>query len=98
MSDADGITEVEIFGERYTLRATDTPEYLSRVARYVNDKFHEVAKEGPSLSPVKVAVLASLNIADDLFKRGEAKERTEQELLARIDGILQLLHHGGGAE
>jgi len=98
MADAEGVTEVEIFGERYTLRATDSPEYLARVARYVNDKFHEVAKEGPALSPARVAVLASLNIADDLFKRDEAKERTEQELLARIDGILQLLHHGGGAE
>ena len=98
MTDADGVMEVEIFGERYTLRATDSPEYLARVARYVNDKFHEVAKEGPTLSPAKVAVMASLNIADDLFKRGEAKERTEQELVARIDGILQLLHRGGGAE
>ena len=97
MTGAERVTEVEIFGERYTLRATDSPEYLARVARYVNDKFHEVAKEGPTLAPVKVAVLASLNIADDLFKRGEAKERSEQELLARIDGILQLLHRGGGA-
>jgi hypothetical protein len=42
--------------------------------------------------------MASLNIADDLFKQGEAKGRNEQELLARIDGILRLLHHGGGAE
>jgi cell division protein ZapA (FtsZ GTPase activity inhibitor) len=45
-----------------------------------------------------VAVLASLNIADDLFKRDEAKHRVEQELLARIDGIFQLLHRGGVAE
>jgi len=37
-------------------------------------------------------VLASLNIADDLFKRDEANARTAQELLARIDGIFQLLH------
>jgi len=97
MTSAERVTEVEIFGERYTLRATDSPEYLARVARYVNDKFHEVAKESPTLTLVKVAVLASLNIADDLFRQDEAKEQIEQELLARIDGILQLLHRGGAA-
>ncbi|HXZ43311.1 MAG TPA: cell division protein ZapA [archaeon] len=94
MSDEE-LTEVQIFGERYTLRATDSPEYLNRVAEYVDTKFHEVAKESPALTPVKVAVLASLNIADDLFKRDEAKDRIQRELLARIDGIFQLLQHGG---
>ena len=97
MTADEGVIEVEFFGERYTLRATDSPEYLSRVAEYVSDKFHEVVKESPALTPVKVAVLASLNIADDLFKRDEAKDQAEKELLARIDGIFQLLHRGGVA-
>jgi cell division protein ZapA len=95
MTSDEEVTEVQIFGERYTLRATDSPEYLNRVAEYVDTKFHEVAKESPALPPVKVAVLASLNIADDLFKRDEAKDRIQKELLARIDGIFQLLQHGG---
>ena len=95
MTPGEEVTEVLIFGERYTLRATDTPEYLNRVAEYVDGKFHEVAKESPALAPVKVAVLASLNIADDLFKKDEAKRRVEKELLARIDGIFQLLHRDG---
>ena len=92
MRAGDEVTEVQILGDRYTLRATDSPEYLNRVAEYVDGKFHEVVKESPTLTPVKVAVLASLNIADDLFKRDEANARTAQELLARIDGIFQLLH------
>jgi cell division protein ZapA len=97
MAAGEGVIEVEFFGERYTLRATDSPEYLNRVAEYVNGKFHEVVKESPALTPVKVAVLASLNIADDLLKRDEAKDQAEKELLARIDGIFQLLHRGGVA-
>jgi len=97
MAAGEGVIEVEFFGERYTLRATDSPEYLNRVAEYVNGKFHELVKESPALTPVKVAVLASLNIADDLLKRDEAKDQAEKELLARIDGIFQLLHRGGVA-
>ncbi len=91
------IAEVEIFGERYTLRATDSPDYLLRVAEYVDGKFHEVAKGGSALSPSKMAVLASLNIADELFKREERTRRVEQELLARIERIFQMLTCGGVA-
>jgi len=98
MTAGEGVSEVEIFGERYLLRATDSPDYLNRVAEYVDGKFHEVARESPTLTPAKVAVLASLNIADDLFKRDEAARRAEQELLARIDGIFQLLHRKDLAE
>jgi len=95
MRPGEDVTEVEIFGERYTLRASETPEYLNQVAEYVDGKFHEVAKESPALTPVKIAVLASLNIADDLFKKDEAKHRAEKELLARIEEIFGLLHRDG---
>lgn len=91
-------TEVEIFGERYSLQASDSPDYLHRVAEYVDGKFCEVAKESPTLAPGRVAVLASLNIADELFKREEEKRQAEQTVLARIDGIFELLHRGGVAE
>ena len=90
-------TEVEIFGERYVLRASDAPGYLQQVAEYVDGKFREVAKESPALVSSKVAVLASLNIADDLFKRDEAARRLEEELIARIDGLVELLHRGSAA-
>ncbi len=98
MTAGDRHTEVEIFGERYMLRGTDSPDYLRHVAEYVDGKFQEVAKGSPSLVPAKVAVLASLNIADELFKQNEAVRRQEDELLTRIDGLVQLLESGGVAQ
>lgn len=97
MKTGDGGTEVLIFGERYMLRSDDRPEHLHRVAEFVDGKFLEVAKGSPALAPSKVAVLASLNIADELFKHDEAARRLEAEVLARIDEISQLLHRGGAA-
>jgi cell division protein ZapA (FtsZ GTPase activity inhibitor) len=97
MKTGEGGTEVLIFGERYTLRSEDRAEHLQRVAEFVDGKFHEVAKGSPALPPSKVAVLASLNIADELFKRDEATSRLEAEVLARIDEISRLLHPGGAA-
>lgn len=97
MNTGEGGTEVLIFGERYTLRSEDGGDFLHRVAAYVDGKFHEVAKGGPALAPSKVAVLASLNIADELFKQDEAARRREARVLARIEEITELLHRGGRA-
>ncbi len=90
--------EVEIFGERYTLRSGDTPEYLQRVAEYVDTKFRELVKQSPSLVPSKVAVLVSVNIADELFKQSEEVRRREQETLDRIDSIAALLRRENVAD
>ncbi|RPJ60556.1 MAG: cell division protein ZapA [Acidobacteria bacterium] len=97
MTSGEG-AEVLIFGERYTLRSEDGPDHLNRVADYVDRKFHEVAQAAQTLAPSKIAVLASLNIADELVKRDEAARRLEGEVLARIDEISQLLHRGGAVE
>jgi len=91
MATGDQRTEVEIFGERYTLRSEDASEYLHRVADFVDTKFREVTRNGPSLVPSKVAVLVSVNIADELFMQTEEVRRREEEMLARIDGIVRLL-------
>jgi cell division protein ZapA len=98
MTTGDRGAEVEIFGERYLLRSNDSPEYLNRIAEYVDRKFREVAGQQPALVPSRIAVLASLNIADELFKQEEVLRRREGELLARVDGIVGLLHRGTGVE
>lgn len=89
--------DVEIFGERYTLRAGEEAGYLHRISEYVDQKFHEVSQENPVLGPTKVAVLASLNIADELFKQREVSRRSEEALLARLAGLLTLLEQRGAA-
>jgi len=97
MRTGEGGIEVQIYGERYSLRSEDSPAHLQQVAEYVDGKFHELAKVGQLVMPSKLAVLASLNIADELFKRDEATRRRDAEVLARIDAIYQLLHRGDGA-
>lgn len=95
MKTGEGGAEVVIFGERYTLRSEDGAEHLNHVAEYVDRTFRDIAKGAQSLVPSKVAVLASLNIADELFKHDEAARRLEARVLARIEQIAQLLHQGG---
>ena len=92
MAGDDRKTEVEIYGERYTLRSDDAPEHLQRVADYVDSKFRELMQLSPALGPSKAAVMVSVNLADELFKQHEEGRRREGDVLARIDEIVRLLH------
>ena len=56
---------VEIYDGIYHLRGTDTP-YIEHLAELVNSKMRAVAAHGGTVDSLRVAVLASLNIADEL--------------------------------
>ncbi len=56
---------VEIYDQIYHLRGTDAP-YIERLAEFVDGKMRAVAAHGGTVDSLRVAVLASLNIADEL--------------------------------
>lgn len=66
--------EVEIFGEYYTLKGDSIPAQMLKVAQFVNNKMKQLAGRNPKLSKSQVAVLAALNLADELIKLREEYE------------------------
>jgi cell division protein ZapA len=61
---ANGSVRVEIFDQGYNLRGTD-PEYISKLAEYVDSKMRAVAEQTHTVDTARLAVLAALNIADE---------------------------------
>ncbi|MBZ5718972.1 MAG: cell division protein ZapA [Acidobacteriia bacterium] len=61
---------VEIFDQGYNLRGSD-PEYILKLAEYVDSKMRAVAEQTHTVDTARLAVLAALNIADEyhLVKR-----------------------------
>ena len=61
---------VEIFDQAYNLRGSD-PEYILKLAEYVDSKMRAVAEQTHTVDTARLAVLAALNIADEyqLLKR-----------------------------
>ena len=55
---------VEIFDQVYNLRGSD-PEYILKLAEYVDGKMRAVAEATNTIDTVRLAVLAALNIADE---------------------------------
>ncbi|MGB9858639.1 MAG: cell division protein ZapA [Moorellaceae bacterium] len=71
--------EVTIFDQEYVLKGTETPEYMRSLAAYVDRKMRQIGQKCPHYPPIKIAVLAALNIADELNK-----VRQEYETLIRL--------------
>ncbi len=61
---ANAIT-VEIYDQAYHLRGQN-PEYIEKLAAMVDGKMRAVAAQGTTVDSLRVAVLAALNIADQL--------------------------------
>ena len=98
--DTKNVVQVQIFGHSYTIRGEANQEYILGVASYVDGKMREVTEKLPVASLSKVAILASLNIADELFKE-RAQHENQQRLLdtraARLNAVLDDLLQDGAS-
>ncbi len=65
MNQASNSIRVEIYDQTYHLRGSD-PEYVQRLAEYVDGKMRQVAAQTATIDSLRLAVLAALNIADEL--------------------------------
>lgn len=61
-------TTVEIFGREYKIRGVADEQYIHQVASYVDKKMKEVSAGSSLPSQDRLAILAALNIADELFQ------------------------------
>src|SRR5271154_4310731 len=61
---------VDIYDQTYHLRAHD-PAYIEKLAATVDSKMRAVSASGTTVDSLRVAVLAALNIADELLRLQE---------------------------
>lgn len=71
---------VEIYDQSYNLRGSD-PDYIFKLADYVDTKMRAVAQHGATVDSLRVAVLAALNIADEY----QSLRKRYEELAGDID-------------
>jgi len=72
---------VRVAGKEYALVSSDSPEHLSRVATYVDRRITETTF-ATRMNKENVAVLVSLNIADELMKAHDENARLRREINA----------------
>ncbi len=72
-------TTVRIAGRDYTIASYDSPDYVARVAAYVDRKMSELG-EATKLPATQLAVLTAVNATDDMLKSRDEIRRLRKEL------------------
>jgi cell division protein ZapA len=85
------VIPVEIHGQRYPIRSTLDPAYVARLATYVDEKIKTAADSTPTGDSLRLAVLAALNIADELFRCRDVTQARAGELAERAGELERLL-------
>jgi len=83
--------KIEIYDQTYSVQANENEEYLKELAAYVDSKMRTVAEETRTVDTVKVAVLAALNIADEMFTLRQRQEKIEGPLRKRVEKCVALV-------
>jgi cell division protein ZapA len=81
----------EIYGQFYNLNVDENEDYLKELAAYVDAKMYAVADAAHTVDSVKVAVLAALNVADELFMARAREEKLQGPLRQRVEKCVSLV-------
>ena len=85
------IVSVEIRGQRYPIRSKLDVKYVNGLATYVDEKMRAAAESTPSGDSLRLAVLAALNIADELFRCQDVQQASRGALTERADALERLV-------
>ncbi|HZU27037.1 MAG TPA: cell division protein ZapA [Bryobacteraceae bacterium] len=90
------VIRVTIFNQNYSLLASDEPGRVEELALWVDEIMHGISDEAGTIDPARVAVLASLHLADQLRTlQGEVDrlrstfENRARQFTIRIDQALE---------
>lgn len=82
--------KIDIYDQSYNVNAEDE-EYIKELAAYVDTKMREVADATHMADSLKVAVLAALNITDEMFRLRERQEKIEGPVRKRVERCAALV-------
>jgi cell division protein ZapA len=92
MSSEGAVLKVNIYGTEYPIKGEVDVEYIRQVAEYVDRKMREVDQTTTAKSSLKVAILAALNIADELFRERDEKNSLAQNLETKLNGLSKMIN------
>ncbi|MFQ5452770.1 MAG: cell division protein ZapA [Candidatus Zixiibacteriota bacterium] len=90
-SSVESKVTVNIFGDEYPIIGVGDSSYISQIADYVDSKMKEVAKSSRVVSRDKVAILAAMSIASELYENKDSMKLSKVHINSKIDNILNRL-------
>jgi cell division protein ZapA len=84
--------EVEILGQRYSIKTDEEEAYIKRVAEYIDKKLKEIYAAAPNISQSKAMIMTLFSITDELFRlrmKQEDIDRMIEEKTKILSGFLE---------
>jgi len=88
---ASRVVHIEIHGQQYAVRSDLDPAYISQLAQYFDEKMRLASAEVQTADSLRIAVIAALNVADELFRARADGRGIEGRVLARTAEIERLV-------
>ena len=85
------VVKVTIAGDEYPIRSDATPEHTRAVAAYLDRAIKRVLDSGTVVENHKAAILAALQITDELFTEREASARVAAGMKSLSGDIKRML-------
>jgi cell division protein ZapA len=82
--------KVEIFDQTYNIQTEGDESHLRNVASFLDEKMRAVAESTRQVDSTRVAVLAALNIADELFALRKHQEEIEGPMRQQLQRCVRL--------
>ena len=76
---------VRIRGKEYFINCTEDEKYIQKVAYYLDRKMAQIANSNPSLDSSKLAILAALNMSDELFKAVDVIDKLKEKPNSKVE-------------
>jgi cell division protein ZapA len=88
--------KVNIYGNEYNILGEAEPEYILKLADYINNKMKEIGKTITTGNTAQIAILAALNIADEYFQLQEFKGESDVtgEIEKKTKALISMLDEG----
>jgi len=86
------MAKIQIYGKTYSLKSSSDQMSMEDVAAYVDAKMRELAAAFSKTSSADLAVLAALNIAQELMelqKQNDANDKSHEEKIGRMIEALE---------
>ena len=86
------MAKIQIYGKTYSLKSSSDQMSMEDVAAYVDAKMRELAAARSKTSSADLAVLAALNIAQELMelqKQNDANDKSHEEKIGRMIEALE---------
>ena len=92
MSEANNQVKISIFGQEYSVKAPADPDYIKKIAQYLDETMREVQSGFSSTqSSTRIAILAGMNITDELFTAKQSGEIDSSDAEQKISSLIELI-------